>query len=103
MCQRGRRRATLGPWDACGCGVVVDDQTDVELVRHSLDMVQEGEELLVTIAGLALGDDRTVEHVEGGEQGGGAVTLVVVGDAFDVAAPMGSRGEVLSRACLGLF
>jgi hypothetical protein len=42
-------------------------------------VTQEGEELLMTMARFALGDDRAVEHVEGGEQGGGAVTLVVVG------------------------
>ena len=39
-----------------------------------------------------MGDDRAVEHVEGGEQCGGAVTLVVVGDAFDVAEPHGKHG-----------
>jgi hypothetical protein len=43
------------------------------------------------MAGFALGDDRAVEHVEGGEQGGGAMTLIVVGDAFDVAEPVGSK------------
>jgi hypothetical protein len=36
-------------------------------------VTQEGEELLMTMAGFALGDDRAVEHVEGGEQGGCAV------------------------------
>ena len=59
-------------------GVVVDDEMDVELGRHiGLDVTQEGEELLMTMARFALGEDRAVEHVEGGEQGGGAVTLVV--------------------------
>ena len=85
-------------------GVVVDDEMDVELGRHiGLDVAQECEELLVTMAGFALGDDRAVEHVEGGEQGGGAVTLVVVGNALDVAKPMGSRGWVRSRAWIWLF
>jgi len=42
----------------------------------------------MAMAGLALGDDRAVEHVEGSEQGGCAVALVVVGDALDVAEPM---------------
>ena len=38
-------------------GVVVDDEMDVELGRHiGLDMAEEGEELLVTMAGFALGD-----------------------------------------------
>ncbi len=46
-------------------GVVVDDEMDVELRRHiSFDVTQEGEELLVTMAGFALSDDCAVEHVE---------------------------------------
>jgi hypothetical protein len=58
-------------------GVVVDDEMDVELGRHvGLDVTQEGEELLMTMAGFALGNDRAVEHVEGGEQRGCAVALV---------------------------
>ena len=74
-------------------GVVVDDKMDVELGRYiGLDMPQEGEELLMTMAGFALGDDRAVEHVEGSEQRGCAVALVVVGDAFDVAEPHGKHG-----------
>ncbi len=69
-------------------GVVVDDEMDVQLGRHvSFDMTQEGEELRVAMAGFALSDDCAIEHVEGGKQGGRAMTLVVVGDAFDVAEP----------------
>src|SRR5262249_24044320 len=69
-------------------GIVVDDEMDVELGRHiGLDVTQEGEELLMAMAGFALGDDRAVQHVEGGKQGGRSVALVVVGDAFDVAEP----------------
>ena len=49
--------------------VVVDDEMDVELDRHiGLDVTQEGQELLMTMARFALGNDRAVEHVEGGEQ-----------------------------------
>ena len=79
-------------WMLMGC-VVVDDEMDVELVRHIvLDVAQEGEELLMTMTGFALGDDRAVEHVEGSEQSGGAVALVVVGDAFDITKPQGKHG-----------
>src|SRR5215211_6399275 len=46
----------------------------------------------MTMAGFALGDDRAVEHVESGEQGGRAMALIVVGDAFDVAEPHGQHG-----------
>jgi len=34
---------------------------------------------LVAVARLALGDNRTMEHVERREQGGSAVTVIVVG------------------------
>ena len=43
-------------------GVVVDDEMDVELGRHiGLDVAQEGEELLMAMAGFALGDDRAID------------------------------------------
>ena len=45
-----------------------------------------------SLAGFALGDDRAVEHVEGSEQRGCAMALVVVGDAFDVTEPHGKHG-----------
>jgi hypothetical protein len=74
-------------------GVVVDDEMDVELGWHvGLDVTQEGEELLMAMAGFALGDDRTVKHIEGGEQRGCAMSPVVVSDAFDVAEPHGKHG-----------
>ena len=74
-------------------GVVVDDEMDIELSRHiGLDVPQEGEEFLMTMAGFALGDDRAVEHVEGGEQGSRAMAMVVVGDTFDVAEPHRKHG-----------
>ena len=84
-------------------GVVVDDEMDVELGRHiGLDVTQEGEELLMAMARFALGDDRAVKHVEGGEQRGCAVALVVVGDAFDVADPLrdGTLGLMIETARL---
>ena len=61
-------------------GVVVGDQMDIE-VRCDLpvDPVEESDELLVPVLLHALADHPAVEHVERGEQGGGAVALVVVG------------------------
>jgi hypothetical protein len=54
-------------------GVVVDDEMDVKLGWHvGLVVTQEGEEPLMEMAGFALGDDRAVKHVEGGEQRGRA-------------------------------
>ena len=62
-------------------GVVVDDDVDGQLRRHSgVDEVQEADELLMAMTLHALADDLAFEHVEGSEQGRGAMTFVVVGD-----------------------
>ena len=45
----------------------------------------------MAVASLALGERLAVGRVEGGEQGGGAVADIVVGDAFDVAEPHGQH------------
>jgi hypothetical protein len=64
-------------------GIVVDDEMDVEFRWHiGLDVPQEGEELLLTMARLARSKNRAIEHVECREQGCGAVPFVVVSDAF---------------------
>ena len=74
-------------------GVVVDDEMDVEVGRDiGLEVAQEGEEFLVPMAGLALGEDRAIEHVERREKGGGAVPFVVVSDAFNVTEADGEHG-----------
>ena len=73
-------------------GVVVDDQVDVEVLRHAgVDVAEEGEELLVAVSLAAPGDHLAGGDVEGGEQGGGAVADVVVGDALDVSEPHGQH------------
>ena len=73
-------------------GVVVDDEMDVELGWHvGLYVTQEGEELLMAMAGFALGDDRAVKHVEGGEQRGCAVALVVGANPNPVVNSLKSR------------
>ena len=72
---RGGREVNMPTRTARGPGSVGmlvgrDNEMDVELGRHiGLDVTQEGEELLVTVAGFALGDDRAVEGIENGEQG----------------------------------
>jgi hypothetical protein len=46
-------------------GVIVDDEMDVEFCWNiGLYVPQEGEELLVAMAGFALGEDGTIEEVE---------------------------------------
>ena len=50
-------------------GVVVEDDADDLVRRHlALDAVKEADELLMAMALHVLCDDRTVQHVERGEQ-----------------------------------
>ena len=66
--------------------VVVHDQVQLQILGHLLvDPPQEAEELLMTVAGLALSDHGTGGHIQRGEQRGGAVADVVMGDALHVA------------------
>jgi len=59
-------------------GVVVDNEMDVESLRDlGFDVAQKGEIFLMAMTRLALRQDRAVEHIERGEQGGSAVTLVI--------------------------
>ena len=61
--------------------VVVDDQVDVEILRDGLlDLAEEAEELLVPLARPALGQHLPRGHVQGSEQGGGAMADEVVRD-----------------------
>ena len=60
-------------------GIIVEDRVN-ELSRwhRGLDPVQEAEEFLMAMARHALPDDRAVENIERREQGGRAITDVVV-------------------------
>jgi hypothetical protein len=61
-------------------GVVVEDGVDLLPAGTArLDGVEEADELLVAVPLHVAADDGAVEHVQRGEQRGGAVPLVVVG------------------------
>ena len=61
------------------CGVVVDDQMDVErLGQLAFEPAREGKVLLMAVALHALADDPAVEQVQGREQRGRTVTFVIV-------------------------
>jgi len=54
-------------------GVVVGDQMDIQPRRNvAVEVIKKREKFLMAMTRLALGDDRTIEHVERGEQCGGA-------------------------------
>jgi len=60
--------------------VVEDDVNDLAGRDLPLDGIQEADELLMSVLLSALTDDRAVKRVEGGEQGGGAVAFVIMGE-----------------------
>ena len=61
-------------------GVIVNDQMHVLLSPGlAVDRIEKADELLMPVAAHALTDDLAVEDIEGGEQGRGAVALVVMG------------------------
>ena len=83
-------------------GVVVEDDVDHLAGRHrALDRVEEPDELLMSMARHALADDRAVEHIEGGEQGGGAVALVIEGHRAGLAL-LDGQARLGAIECLDL-
>ncbi len=61
------------------CGVVVDDQMEIEARERLLvDLLQEIEEFLETMVRQAFADGLAGRHVEGGEQGCRAMALVIM-------------------------
>jgi hypothetical protein len=66
-------------------GVVVEDDVDRLVGRNlALDSVRKANEFDMAVALHAAADDSVVEHAEGGEQGGGAMPLVVMGCVDDL-------------------
>ena len=97
------QRSTLGCFVG---GVVVEDDVDHLAGRHRpLDRVEEADELQTSMARHALADDRAVEHIEGGEQGGGAVALVIEGHRAGLALLDGQArpGRGIQRLDIWLF
>lgn len=78
---------------------------DVEVGGNAgVHVAQEGEELLMAMAPLSLGEDFLALNVECREERGGPVPRVVVRDAFDVAEPHGQVGlRPLQRLDLALL
>lgn len=60
--------------------VVIDDAMNIQVGGDGfVDLAQEGQKLLVSMARLALGQNGAIQDVEGREQRRGAVVLVIVG------------------------
>jgi hypothetical protein len=86
------------------CGVIVDDDVNCQFGgRSGVNNVEEANELLMAMAHHALVNDLAFEDVEGGEQGRGAVTFVVVGERTARPFLIGKPGWVRSSAWIWLF
>ena len=69
-------------------GVNVYDEMDVELLRHvGIDMFDEAQKFLKSVARLALGKHLAIGDIECRKQRRGPMSDVAVGDAFDVPEP----------------
>ena len=102
--KRGWRASQAQHLGMLVAAVVVEDDVDHLAGRHrGLDGVEEAQELLVAVALHAAAEHRAVEHVEGGEQGGDAVALVVVGHGAGLAGLSGRPGWVRSSAWIWDF
>ena len=73
--------------------IVVHDDVELEIGRNvGLDVIQELPELSAAVAPVALSDDRPGGDVEGGEQRGRAIALVVMSASLDLAGPQRQQG-----------
>src|SRR6185369_11444934 len=69
-----------------------------------VDGAQEVEELLMAMAGLALSEDRAIEHIEGRKQRRRSMAHIVVRDALDVSkAHRQKRMRALEGLALALL
>src|SRR5438105_9895182 len=84
--------------------VIVEDHVN-DLADWDLDLdgIQEPDELLMPVTLHAASDHLAVEHVERGEQRGGAVPLVIMGIVPQRPGLIGKPGWVRSSACIWLF
>src|SRR5215475_7402473 len=65
--------------------VVVEDQMQMQAGRNLIiEMPQKGEKFLVSVTWFTLGNHFSIRHVERGKQSCGAVSIIIVSDAFDV-------------------
>src|SRR5262249_24914230 len=79
--------------------IVVTDHMDLQSLGYlAVDHTQEFQEFSVAVARQAAADHDSGEHVQRGEQGGGAVALVLMGIVPARPFFIGSEGWVRSRA-----
>lgn len=80
--------------DALVGAVVVENEVEIEFRGHLLvQLVEEFDELFAAMARQATTNDLAIEDIEGGQQSGGSVPLVIVRLAFRQSRPQGQKGS----------
>src|SRR3954463_14949035 len=84
---------------------IVHDDMDVEIGQNvPLNLIEELAEFPRSVARHAFSNDRSSLHVESGEQGGDAMTLIVMGSPLGLArAHRQQRLRAVKRLNLALF
>ena len=73
-------------------GVVINHQMDVQFRRHiGLDVFEELQKFLMTVARLTPGQYLSRGKIQGGEQSGGAVADIVMSHPLHIAQPHGQH------------
>ncbi len=79
-------------------GIVVTDEMQLFVFGcFAVGLTQEGQPLGVAVALLALADDLTVQHAQGGKQGCGAVALIRVIVKSGVWQPESGGGRTMDK------
>jgi hypothetical protein len=86
-CTRGLAARPVTYLDALMGGVVVHDEKQLAFGAGPGDLLEEAQELLVSVPGLGPGGDLAGRDLQGCEQCGGSVSFVVAGAAFGQSEP----------------
>ena len=82
--------------------IVVHHQMNIQRGGNTfLEMIQEGQQFLVTMPRFALPDDRAVGDIERREQRGRAMSKVIMGDTLDITEPH-RQNRLTAFQCLDL-
>jgi hypothetical protein len=100
---RGGWRARRGPWGACGWRSCRTPVAAAGVGRRG-HLLEEPQEFLVAVAGSASVDDAPGRDLQRGEQGGGAMSGVIVGALLGASRPHVAHGlGALQGLDLGLL
>ena len=89
-------KATPGRWDACACRNYPAPDASPSSEEILGQPAQIAQELLMAMTFVTVSDDSSLQDIERSKQGGGAVTLIIVGHGSATTFFIGSPGCVRS-------